>query len=163
MENLFTKLGQIASYFPSVGLQEKASAFLCYCCSKGPDFQHYRVQEQSSKNWKEILWDHLVLFKINKAELARATQVCRVHRMFLKAYSIKGLACFISQMIHKAKTNSDEGLWNLLRLMWFVASEETRHTHKAHKQIRQPEPKVDVSRKTLKNKNFKLSLVDRRI
>lgn len=47
--------------------------------------------------------------------------------------------------------------------MWFVASEETRHTHKAHKQIRQPEPKADVSRKTLKNKNFKLSLVDRRI
>lgn len=75
--------------------------------------------------------DNLVLFKMNKTELARATQVFRT---FLKAYSIKGLAYFKRPNdSHKAKTNNQIALWNLFMLKWFVASGEPQHTYQAHK------------------------------
>lgn len=41
-----------------------------------------------------MLLDNIVLFKMNKVELARATQVFMAQRTFLNTYSTKGLAYF---------------------------------------------------------------------
>ena len=82
-------------------------------CTSGHDLyisnQQCRAHGISqTQNQKEIHLDNLVLFKMNKTELAGATQVFRTS---LKAYSIKGLAYFKRPSdSHKAKTNSQIAL-----------------------------------------------------
>lgn len=95
------------------------------------------------KNWEEIFLDHLVLFKINKAELARTTQAFRAHRIFQNAYSVKGLAYVKRPNDSQGQNKQWNGpvkfvLTNMICCLWRTST----HTHKAHKQRQQPEPKV---------------------
>ena len=70
---------------------------------------------------------------MNKTDLAEATQRCMAHRRFLNAYSIKGLDYFKGPNDSQVPTNNERGLWNLLVLKRFIASEEPEYTRGARR------------------------------
>lgn len=104
--------------------------------------------------------NNLVLLKMNKTDLAEATQGCMAHRTFLNAYSIKGLDYFKRPNDSQVSTSNEMGLWNLFMLKWSTASEEPQKSQGTQRKTTASTRSISFWGES-QNYNFKLSAVDR--